>query len=217
MGMAATTRNTIPSEAYVVGVLAAAFASWLLIYGAMFLLSSWHFAEAEPRYATVARGQTGTVVELDALVQALRASPSRSDLSRAAFVQMLTAQQIGLRSLRATTRLTAARRDLRLGLAASPSDAYAWTRLAISEFRLDHRVEAAAALGMALQVAPAERKLTPVHFDLGVALWLDLSRAGRDALARRLKLAERWPEQKKTLSGNSATALRARFSAMRAP
>ena len=215
--MAATTRNTIPSEAYVVGVIAAAFASWLLVYGAMFLIPSWHFAAAEPRYATVARGKTGSVVELDALVQALRASPSRSDLSRAAFIQMLTAQQIGLRSLRATTRLTAARRDLRLGLASSPSDAYAWTRLAISEFRLDHRAEAAAALAMALQVAPAERKLTPVHLDLGVALWLDLSLAGREALARRLKLAERWPELKATLSSNSAAALRERFAATRVP
>ena len=68
MGTVATTRNTIASEAIVAGVLAAAFASWLLVYGAMFLLPSWHFAEAEPRYADVARGKAGTVVELDALI-----------------------------------------------------------------------------------------------------------------------------------------------------
>ncbi|MBP6014735.1 MAG: hypothetical protein KBA31_21105 [Alphaproteobacteria bacterium] len=211
----ATTRNTIASEAVVAGVLAAAFSSWLLVYGAMFLISSWHFAEAEPRYAAVARGKAGTVVELDALIQALRTSPVRADLSRAAFVQMLTAQQIGLRSLRATTRLTAARRDLRLGLSASPSDAYAWTRLAITEQRLEHQDEAAAALAMALQVAPAERKLTAVQLDLGVSLWPDLRKEGRDALARRLKLAERWPEQQRTLAGNSAAALRERLAAER--
>lgn len=213
MGTVATTRNTIASEAIVAGILAAAFASWLLVYGAMFLLPSWHFAEAEPRYAEVARGKAGTVVELDALIQALRTSPVRADLSRAAFVQMLTAQQIGLRSLRATTRLTAARRDLRLGLSASPSDAYAWTRLAITEFRLEHEREAAAALALALQVAPAERKLTSVQVDLAVALWPDLDKEGRAAIARRLKLAERWPELKATLQGNSVAALRERVAA----
>ena len=35
-----------------------------------------------------------------------------------------------MKSFRALTRLTSARRDLRLGLLAAPSDAYAWSRLA---------------------------------------------------------------------------------------
>ena len=108
--MATLTRNTIQSEAAVVGVIVAAFAAYLIGYATMFGTTAWTFASAEPRFAAVAKGKVGTVYELDALTQALRASPWRADLSRAAFVQMLSAQKDGLGSLRATTRLTSARR-----------------------------------------------------------------------------------------------------------
>ncbi|NOT42758.1 MAG: hypothetical protein HOP13_19950 [Alphaproteobacteria bacterium] len=213
--MAAVTRNTIQSEAAVVGVIAAAFACYLLVYAAMFAIPAWTFAAAEPRYTAVTKGKVGTMFELDALTQALRASPWKADLSRAAFVQMLTAQQVGLGTFRATTRLTAARRDLRLGLSASPSDAYAWTRLAISEQRIEHEEDAARALSLALQVAPAERKLTAVQFDLAVILWAELDTAGRDALARRLKWAEGRADLKTVLAENSATVLRERLKQWR--
>lgn len=215
MGMATATRNTIQSEAAVVGVLVAAFAAYLIVYAAIFGMPAWTFAGAEPRYAAVTKGKVGTIFELDALTRALRDSPSRSDLSRAAFVQMLTAQQEGLGSLRATTRLTAARRDLRLGLSASPSDAYAWTRLAISEQRIEHAKEAARALSIALQVAPTERKLTSVHMDLAVILWPELDTAAREALARRLAWAEGRPDLKATIAGNSAIVLRERLALWR--
>lgn len=215
MGMATATRNTIQSEGAVVGVLVAALAGYLIVYAALFGMSAWTFASAEPRYAAVAKGKVGTVFELDALTRALRASPSRSDLSRAAFVQMLTAQQEGLGSLRATTRLTAARRDLRLGLSASPSDAYAWTRLAISEQRIEHAKEAARALSIALEVAPAERKLTSVHMDLAVILWPELDTAGREALERRIAWAEGRPDLKALVAGNSAAVLRGRLATWR--
>jgi hypothetical protein len=211
--MATVTRNTIQSEAAVVGVLAAAFAAYLFVYAAMFGVSAWTFAAAEPRYADVAKGKVGTVFELDALTRALRESPSRADLSRAAFVQMLTAQREGLGTFRATTRLTAARRDLRLGLTTSPADAYAWTRLAISEQRIEHEEDAARALSIALQVAPAERKLTPVHFDLAVILWPALDTAAREALERRIKWAEGRADLKAAVTGNSATVLRERLAA----
>jgi hypothetical protein len=213
--MATHTRNTIQSEAAVVGVLAASFAAYLIVYAVMFGLPAWTFAGAEPRYTAVAKGKIGSVYELDALTQALRASPWHADMSRAAFVQMLTAQAEGLGSLRATTRLTAARRDLRLGLAASPSDAYAWTRLAISEQRIEHEEEAAKALSLALQVAPTERKLTAVQFDLAVILWTALDGPARDALERRIKWAEGRADLKAAVVGNSAAVLRERLAAWR--
>ena len=128
---------------------------------------------------------------------------------------MLTAQREGLGSLRATTRLTAARRDLRLGLSASPSDAYAWTRLAISEQRIEHAKDAARALSLALQVAPTERKLAPVQFDLAVILWNELDAPAREALARRIKWAEGRVDLKTTVTGNSATVLRQRLAEWR--
>jgi hypothetical protein len=213
--MATTTRNTIQSETLIVGVLTAAFAAYLMLYAVLFGWPAWTFASAEPRYADIAKGKIGDVVELDALTQALRASPWQSDMSRAAFVQMLTAQQVGLGSVRAETRLAAARRDLRLGLAAAPSDAYAWTRLAISEQRLAHGKSAAQALALALQLAPAERKLAPVQFDLAVILWHDLDRTGRQALQRRLKWAEGRADLKNVTGGNSVTVLKARLAAWR--
>jgi len=197
--MAANTRDTIPSDARVAGILAAALGGALIVYGAL--------------YGEVARGRLGSVVELDALTQALRASPARADLSRAAFVQMITAQRVGLNSLRAVTRLSAARRDLRLGLRASPSDAYAWTRLAVVEHRLGHTAAAAAALDMALQVAPAERKLTAMQFDLAVTLWTVLAPSAKAALDRRLAWVEKWPDLETVAAGNSADALRKRLAA----
>lgn len=213
--MATVTRNTIQSETAVVGVLVAAFAAYLMVYAAMFGGPAWTFAGAEPRYADVAKGKVGSVFELDALTRALRESPFRADLSRAAFVQMLTAQQEGLASFRAATRLTAARRDLRLGLSASPSDAYAWTRLAISEQRIEHEEDAARALSIALQIAPAERKLTSVHFDLAVILWPVLDTVAREALERRLKWAEGRADLQAAVGGNSATVLRERLATWR--
>ncbi len=215
MGMAAITQNTIPNSGLAAGFLSAVLAAYLCVYAAQYLGPAWRFAQAEPRFAAVARGKLETTLELDALIQALRTSPWRADLGRAAFVQMLTAQQIGLKSLRATTRLTAARRDLRLGLFAAPSDAYAWTRLAVTELHLANPNAAAKALSVGLQIAPAERKLTGLQFDLAVALWNGLDEQGRDSIERRLASAAKWPELKAVLAGNSARALRARLSAMK--
>ncbi len=211
--MATTTQNTTQNNGLATGLLAAALGAFLCVYAALFAERAWDFARAEPRYNAVARGKVGTTVELDALMQALRASPWRADLNRAAFIQMLAAQREGLKSLRATTRLTAARRDLRLGLTASPADVYAWTRLAVTEARLDDAKAGADALSMALQIAPAERKLTGLQFDLAVALWPQLDGEGRAALERRLAFAAKWPGLKSVLAGNSATTLRARLAA----
>lgn len=214
--MAAITQNTIPNSAVAAGVLSAALAAYLCVYAAQYVGAAWAFAQAEPRFAAVARGKLESTLELDGLIQALRSSPYRADLGRAAFVQMLTAQQIGLKSLRATTRLTAARRDLRQAVLSAPSDAYAWTRLAVTELHLDNKPAAAKALSVALQIAPSERKLTGLQFDLAVALWQHLDAQGRNAVERRLVWSEKWPELKPVLAGNSAQALRARLSALKA-
>ena len=215
MAMAATTQNTTPSNGIGTGLIAAVLAAFLCAYASMFASTAWNFAHAEPRYAAVARGKIGSALELDSLIQALRASPSRADLGRAAFVQMLMAQQIGLKTLRATTRMAAARRDLRLALIAAPSDAYAWTRLAVSELHLGNVRAAAKALSVAIQIAPAERKLTSLQFDLAVAVWPELDALGRDAIDRRLTSSAKWPELKSVLDGNSAQALRARLASLK--
>jgi hypothetical protein len=163
----------------------------------------------------VAKGKLGSVVELDALTQALRASPARADLGRAALVQMLTAQRIGLDSIRAVGRLSSARRDLRLGLMEAPTDAYAWTRLAVTELWLEHRARAGAALGMALQVAPAEAGLASMQFDLAVILWHQLTAEAKTALETRLAWAQGHPALKRVVEGNSVSVLRQRLAGAR--
>lgn len=209
--MSQTTVDTTRNDTIVVGAIAGILGVAMMVYAALAIGPAWRFAHAEPRYAKVVQGKLGTALELDALSQALRASPWRADLTRAAFVQMLAAQRIGLSSLHAVTRLDSSRRDLRLGLASSPSDAYAWTRLSIVELRLGHRQAAGAALSAALQASPAERRLTSVQFDLGAALWPEVDAKGRAALRARLDWAAKVPDLKAAVEGNSASALRRRF------
>jgi hypothetical protein len=212
--MAANTQSTTQSSGGA-GVVAALVGAFLVLYGVLFFERGWNNAAAEPRYERVARGHINSHLELDALMQALRASPWATDLNRAGFVQMLAAQREGLKSLRATTRLSAARRDLRRGLSLAPSDAYAWTRLAVTEGRLNDTRAAARALAVALQIAPADRKLASLHFDLAVALWNDLSEEGRAAIERRLAQSAKWPDLANALKGNSAVVLRNRLAALK--
>ncbi len=209
--------TTDASQRLAVGIPATLFALALMAYGASYATAAWRFAEAEPGYTRVAHGKAASIVELDALTRVLRASPMRGDLSRAAYLQVLAAQQQGLKTAHSATRMFAARKDLHAGLAASPSDSYGWTRLAIAEYRLGDRDRAAAALSMAMQIAPAERKLTGLQLDLALMLWPELDAAGRAAVERRLKDSAKWPELAQTLQGNSALALRAKIASLHAP
>lgn len=196
-----------------IGVLTAAFSAALIIYSLQYVRLAWKFAQAEPRYAAVVKGQLPGELELDALTRSLRDSPNVSNLSRAAFVQLLRAQQLGIKSIRALPRLTAAQRDLLKGLSAAPSDAYAWTRLAVADAELEEPAKAAAALEMALQLAPSDRPLASMQFDLAVLLWNDLSPAAKAFLAQRLKWAAQQPELKSVTTGVSARALRDKLAA----
>lgn len=209
--MARSTRDITQSNALASGLVAGAIGAGLLVYAALYTQAAWNFAQAEPRYREIERGKAATVVELDALTQALRASPSDADLSRAAFVQMLTAQQLGLRSLRAVGRLTSARRDLRRGVTATPTDAFAWMRLAVTELHLSHPKAAALAYSNAVQLAPMERKLIPMQLDLAVVLWPQLSRSTKALIEQRMTWAAGSPELRQALEGNSAKAIRARL------
>jgi hypothetical protein len=188
-------------------------AAGMMLYGLQYLRASWAFAQARPDYILVTKGQLPGELELDALTRSLRSSPYRSDQSGAAFVQLLRAQQLGIKSVRALPRLIAARHDLRLGIAASPADAFAWTRLAVAEAQLDERKQAADALAMALELAPAERVLASMQFDMAVLLWDELSPAAKSSLAQRLKWIEGIAELHDVAWGNSARSLRDRLKA----
>lgn len=194
------------------GLLMAALASALLIYAWTYLSSTLAHVEAEARYQSVVRGKIPADLEFDALTRSLRTTPNPSDLNKAAFLQLIRAQQLGIKSIRAIPRLTGARRDLLKGIAISPSDAYAWTRLAVAAVELNHMDEAASALSMAMQLAPADRALASMHFDLGVVLWSQLDSVAKASLLQRLKWATQQPELLHVVKGNSAIALREKLS-----
>lgn len=186
MAMARNTRDITRTDAVVAGLVTGAIAAALLVYGALYARAAWTFAQAEARYRDVASGKAATIVELDALTQALRASPARHDLGRAALVQILAAEQLGVTSLRAVSRLSAARRSLRLAVSATPTDAGAWTRLATTELQLGNRQSAAAALALACRVGRTDPSLAAQQFNLAVALWPYLTPDGKAALEDRL-------------------------------
>jgi hypothetical protein len=209
--MARRTRDTTLNDRLTAGVVAGAAGAGLVVFAALYGQASWHFAQAEPRYHDLVLGKPATVVELDALTQALRASPQSSDLSSAAFVQMQTAQQVGVNSLRAITRLSAARRDLRLGLAAVPTDALAWTRLADNEARLGHPARAVAALLLGLELGPRDPAPAAMQFDLALVLWTQFDLNAKRAIERRLQWAQGRPDLKSVVADRAAVAIQQRL------
>lgn len=213
--MTRNTRDTTRSDAIAAGLVTGAIAAALVVYAALYGEAAWTFAQAEARYRDAASGKPQTIVELDALTQALRASPARHDLTSAALVQILAAQQLGVTSLRAISRLSAARRDLRLGVSAAPTDAVAWTRLAVTEMRLGHPQRAAAALALACRVGPTEPTLAATQFDLAITLWPHLNAEAKAALERRLNWARGYPELKSVAEAKSAATLRAHIASER--
>lgn len=210
--MAISTRDTTRIDELLVGVLAACLSAASMLYALKFVEPAWQLAAIEPRYASVVKGNIPDNVDLDALARSLRATGATSDLNRAAFVQMLISQKMGLQSYHATNRLASAQRDLHLGLTAAPADAFAWSRLAVAQMELGSAREAATALSVAMQLAPSDRVLAPLHFDLAVVLWDKLDRTARASLAQRLKWAAQIPELKNASEGNSAMALRQKLA-----
>jgi hypothetical protein len=213
--MARNTRDTTRSDAIAAGLVTGTIAAALIVYGALYAEAAWAFAHAEARYRDAASGKPMTIVELDALTQALRASPVRRDLARAALVQTLAAEQLDVTSLRAISRLSAARRNLRLAVSAAPTDAVAWTRLATTELQLGHRQSAAAALALACQVGRTEPSLASTQFDLAVTLWPYLTPKGKAALEGRLNWVSGDAAQKHVAEAKSADTLRRHIASER--
>lgn len=213
--MARNTRDTTRSDAVVAGLVTGAIAAALVVYGALYGEAAWTFAQAEPRYRDAANGKPMTIVELDALTQALRASPARRDLARAALVQILAAEQLDITSLRAISRLSAARRNLRLAVSATPTDAFAWTRLATTELQLGNHQSAAAALALACHVGRTDRSLAAGQVDLAVTLWPYLSSDGKAAIERRLDWVGGHAALKHIAEGKSADILRRHIASER--
>lgn len=130
------------------------------------------------------------------------------DPSRAAYLDMRIAQERGLRTPEGHARLAHAAARLERGLRRTPADAYAWTRRAAVLVQLAGASPAAArSLSVALMIAPHDRKLGPMQFDLAVALWPAMEADGREALTRRARFIAGDPTLAPQLHVFAATAL----------
>lgn len=171
------------------GVPMAVVALLVVFSAAEALGPAWSAAPARARHTEVLRGNVPDEGTLDALTEKLRASPSARDHGAAAFLQVLRARELGLKSIRALPRLRAARRDQRRALALAPADPTGWTRLAVLELHLGRKDAAAAALAAALALEPRARHLAAVQADLGTVLGDRLSPAARAVLEDRKREA----------------------------
>ncbi len=187
------------------GVIAALFAALgasLLVAGALRLPGAYAASFAEVTYRQAAL--LGTRMDAAALDRAA----AHLDPSRAAFLDMRIAQERGLRTVEGRARLTRAAAELERGLRRAPADAYAWTRRAAVLVQLKGANEAAArSLSLALMIAPHDRKLGAIQFDLAVVLWPMMDAQAREALARRARFIAATPDLAPQAHAFAATAL----------
>jgi hypothetical protein len=180
--MAAPMAGITPNKVALIASLAAAIGATLIVAGAVRWPGAYSASFAEVTYREAALLRT----RMD--VNTLDGAAAQLDPSRAAFLDMRVAQEAGVRTSAGRARLVRAAGELARGLRAAPADAYAWTRRAAVLVQLEGATRAAAqSLSTALMIAPRDRKLGAMQFDLAVVLWPLMDGEGREALARRAR------------------------------
>jgi hypothetical protein len=169
-----------PNKVALIASLAAALGAALIVAGAVRWPGAYAASFAEVTYREAALLRT----RMD--VSVIDKAAAQLDPSRAAFLDMRIAQEQGVRTGEGYARLVRAAAELARGLRASPADPYAWTRRAAVLVQLEGATRAAAqSLSTALMIAPRDRKLGAMQFDLAVVLWPLMDGEGREALVRR--------------------------------
>lgn len=138
-------------------------------------------------YERALDGDLPVDIELLSLGEGLRRTGETDDRLRAAQLELLWAQRLGVDSLRGLQRVIAARTDLEAALARRPADAYGWMKLALARHLMNEPDSAAAALVVSLATRRADPRLTALQLDLAVVLWDQLPPAARRHLAARLR------------------------------
>jgi hypothetical protein len=181
---------------------AAAVGAYLVVAAAVGLPGSYQASFADVTYREVAVLRKAIeVARVDASVPFL-------DPSRAGYLEMVVAQRVGFRTPEGGMRLARADTDLERGLSRAPADAYAWTRRAtVLMHRRGSSSAAAKALSTALLIAPHDRKLAPIQFDLAVLLWRHMEADGREALQRRVRFIANTPGLQHQAQAFRSTAL----------
>lgn len=212
--MTAPPRDTTQIDGVIFGLPMAVLAIAILFWAMHTFPSAWSalFAQAaiEPqnRYDAVARGAAAGDPELAALSQTLRRTGQPASIARAAQVQLLRAQRVGVTSVRAQQLATQAVRDLRVALAAAPADTHAWMRLAVAHCILQEQAPAARALAMSLRTAKSDAALNAMQLDLAVIVWNELEPSARALIAERLRAGAARGPKPGGKEGHSARLLR---------
>jgi len=212
--MTAPTRDTTQIDGVIFGLPMAVLALAILLWAAHALPPAWSALfvqsaiEPQNRYEALARGAAVGDPELAALSRTLRRTGDPASMARAAQVQLLRAQRVGVTSLRAQQLATQAVRDLRVALAAAPADTHAWMRLAVAHYLLQEKAPAARALSMSLRTAKSDAALLAMQLDLAVIVWDELDGTARVLIADRLRADKAPGPQRDEKEGHSARLLR---------
>jgi hypothetical protein len=190
--MTSPPRDTTQIDGVIFGLPMALLALAILLCAGPTLATTWSSLsvqsrlDPQTRYEAVARGIPASDPDLAALGRTLRQSDVPANVARAAQVQLIRAQMLGVTSVRAQQLATQAVRDLKQSLAVAPSDTHAWMRLAVAHHLLQDQRAAAQALAMSLRTGKSDPALMSMQFDLAVVVWDGLVPAARNVIARHL-------------------------------
>lgn len=159
-------------------------------------------------YDRIAEGRLPVDIELLSLAVGLRSTGEPDDKMRAALIELLWAQRLGVDTLRGLQRVIAARKDLETALAARPANGHGWMKLAIARVLMDEPLEAERALAASLATSGPDPALTALQLDLAVVLWDALKDDTKQSLEKRLKWIAGQPSLKSLGSSHAATVLR---------
>jgi hypothetical protein len=159
-------------------------------------------------YDRIAEGRLPVDIELLSLAVGLRSTGEPDDKMRAALIELLWAQRLGVDTLRGLQRVIAARKDLETALAVRPANGHGWMKLAIARVLMDEPREAERALAASLATSGPDPALTALQLDLAVVLWDALKDDTKQSLEKRLKWIAGQPSLKDLEHSHAATVLR---------
>jgi len=165
-------------------------------------------------YERALDGELPVDIELLSLGEGLRRTGETEDMLRAAQLELLWAQRLGVDSLRGLQRVIAARTDLEAALARRPADAYGWMKLALARHLMNEPHAAAAALAVSLATRRADPRLTALQLDLAVVLWDELPPAARKHVAARLRWIEGQAPLTSLMQNHAVRVLRRKVGAV---
>lgn len=207
-------RDSTPADGVLFGLPMACVALGMLLVMVPAIPAQWSPEAARNTQALrqahdrIVGGILPVDIELLSLAVGLRATGDPDDRMRAALIELLWAQRLGVDTLRGLQRVIATRKDLEMALATRPANGYGWMKLAIARFLMDEPETAERALALSLANSGPDPALTALQLDLAVVLWDNLQFDTKQGLAKRLKWIDAQPSLKSLGRSNAVGVLR---------